>query len=256
MVAPLKNRAALGGPPEVYAWGPLRARRAFAGHAGNLWRTLLPSACLICATVQRDVVCDTCASQLARTVPRCPRCAIPGAHGHCGTCADDDPLDATLTLGDYATPFDTLVLRLKFGGQLPAAAWIAARLAATIRASQHDLPDLLMPIPLSPSRLAERGFNQAWEIARPLARHLDIPASATLLARHRDTASQRTLDLAARLANLRQAFAVAPGTVLDGLHIGLVDDVMTTGATLREATRVLKAHGAARVTALAALRTP
>ncbi len=188
-------------------------------------------------------------------VPRCPRCATPDSHGHCGICADDDPLDATLTLGHYTQPFDSLILQLKFGGRLPAAGWIAARLAEKVGTS-GTLPDLLVPVPLSASRLAERGFNQAWEIARPLARRLRVRASATLLLRHRETASQRTLDLTARLANLQQAFAVSQDAKLDGLHIGLVDDVMTTGATLREAARILKAHGAARVTALTALRTP
>ncbi|MFJ5383448.1 ComF family protein, partial [Cupriavidus sp. CER94] len=165
---------------------------------------------------------------------------------------------ATLTLGDYAAPFDQLILQLKFGGRLPAAGWIADRLAtvAGTGRARHSLPDLLVPIPLSPARLAERGFNQAWEIARPLARHLGIRASATLLSRRRDTLSQRTLDLAARHANLRQAFVVSHNTSPRGLHVGLIDDVMTTGATLREAARVLKAHGAARVTALVALRTP
>lgn len=207
--------------------------------------------------MQRDVVCAACADGLTRPVSRCPRCAIPGSHGACGLCADDDPLDATLTLGDYAAPFDQLILQLKFGGRLPAAGWIADRLATVARTGHAtDLPDLLVPIPLSPARLAERGFNQAWEIARPLARHLGVRASATLLSRRRDTISQRTLDLAARQANLRQAFVVSHNTSPHGLHVGLIDDVMTTGATLREAARVLKAHGAARVTALVALRTP
>lgn len=150
-----------------------------------------------------------------------------------------------------------LILQLKFGGRLPAAGWIADRLATVARTGHAtDLPNLLVPIPLSPARLAERGFNQAWEIARPLARHLGVRASATLLSRRRDTISQRTLDLPARQANLRQAFVVSHNTSPHGLHVGLIDDVMTTGATLREAARVLKAHGAARVTALVALRTP
>ncbi|PLQ02176.1 ComF family protein [Cupriavidus pauculus] len=236
----------------------MRARRVFAGHAAHLWRALLPSACLVCATLQRDAVCTACADVLQRPTARCPRCATPGSHGYCGRCADEDPLDATLTLGDYAAPFDKLVLQLKFGARLPAAGWIATGLAmvARTRLTPGDVPDLLVPIPLSPSRLAERGFNQAWEIARPLARHLGVRASATLLSRQRDTVSQRTLDLAARLANPRHAFAVGNDALPHGLHIGLIDDVMTTGATLREAARVLKAHGAGRVTALDALRTP
>lgn len=167
----------------------------------------------------------------------------------------DDPLDATVTLADYAEPLDRLILRLKFGAALPVAGWIAARFAERLRALP-DLPDLVLPVSLAPQRLASRGFNQAWEIARPLARRLNIRADATVLTRRRDTAAQRTLDLPARQANLRDAFALARPVRLDGRHIALVDDVMTTGATLRAAAAVLKAHGARRVTALPALRTP
>jgi len=266
-VAPPERQAASGGPTkatgtEVYAPArPLAGRARGVGHrvaqqVTHLWSVLLPSACLICARVQCDVVCAGCTRSLLRTVPRCPRCAMPGTFPrHCDACACDDPIDATLTLGDYAEPFDRLVLRLKFAGRLPAAGWIATQLAARVHASGCT-PDVLVPVPLAPARLAERGFNQAWEIAHPLARLLGIAASPTLLARPRDTVSQRALDLSARQANLQDAFVVAEPHRLDGLHVGLVDDVMTTGATLREAARVLKAHGAARVTALPALRTP
>jgi len=270
-VAPPGQPAASGGPTEttgseVYAPARQPAGRALGAARGvaHLWSALLPSACLICAKVQRDVVCAGCTRSLLQTVPRCPRCAMPGTlPGQCAACACDNPvgragngpIDVTLTLGDYVEPFDRLVLRLKFGGQLPAAGWIAAQLAARMQTAGCR-PDLLVPVPLAPARLAERGFNQAWEIARPLTRLLGLAASPTLLARRRDTVSQRALDLPARQANLHDAFVVAEPHQLDGLHIGLVDDVMTTGATLREAARVLKAHGAARVTALPALRTP
>lgn len=255
-VAPSMDEAARGGRagPEVYARGWKAAGAALVDHVTSLWPDLLPSACLICEQVQREVVCTACADALLRPVPRCPRCAMPDSVGLCGTCADDDPIDATLTLGDYAAPFDRLILRLKFGARLPAAGWIAVQLASQLRAT--PLPDLLLPIPLSSHRLAERGFNQAWEITRPLARQLGIASSATQLVRDRDTPSQRVLDLASRHANLRDAFGLSDAGAVSGTHVGLIDDVMTTGATLREAARVLKAHGAARVTAIAALRTP
>lgn len=273
--APSKERAAQGrpagsgvyAPPLIVARPPSGARldrhvpRTLAHlrhRTAQLWAAMLPSACLICAQVQREVVCAACAALLLAPVARCPRCATPHQpwnHGHCGACADDDPVDATFALGDYVEPLDQLVLRLKFGARLPAAGWIARQLAARLHA-RNVLPDLLVPVPLSPSRLAERGFNQAWEITRPLARQLRVHASATALVRRRDTASQRTLDLSARLTNLHHAFAVDDHARLDGLHVGLVDDVMTTGATLREAARVLKGRGAVRVTALVALRTP
>lgn len=188
---------------------------------------------------------------------------MPGGPDHCHAASIsagiDDPLDATLTLGDYAEPFDRLILRLKFGARLPAAGWIATHLAsklATTARAPGELPDLLTPIPLASNRLTERGFNQAWEIARVMGRRLDLDASSLFLTRRRDTVSQRGLDRTARQANLRGAFGIASGASLAGRHVGLIDDVMTTGATLREAARTLKAHGAARVTALVALRTP
>ncbi len=210
--------------------------------------------------VQGEVVCADCADELLRPVPRCPQCALPCRPGTpCAACRETPPaFDAAVTLGNYAAPADNLVLALKFGGQLPLAGWLAQRLAAQVSARLVTLPplDLLTPVPLSPPRLATRGFNQAWEIGRPLARRLHVQADPALLRRPRDTITQRVLDLAERHANVRGAFRLAPGASVTGLHIGLVDDVMTTGATLDEAARVLKAQGAARVTAIAALRTP
>jgi len=233
-----------------------------------MWRGLLPSACALCGAVQRDMVCEDCAAAVLAEVPRCPRCAMARPPGRqCEACASWDAagrtrgpaFDAAFTLGDYATPQDGLILALKFGGALPLAGWLASQLAVriceTVGATAR-LPDLLVPIPLSPARIARRGFNQAWEIARPLARHLGVRTAPALLARVRDTPAQSALDLSARRANLRGAFRLARPGRLDGLHIGLVDDVMTSGVTLHEAARVLKSHGAAHVTAITALRTP
>ncbi|WP_043420302.1 ComF family protein [Cupriavidus basilensis] len=230
-------------------------------------RTLLPAACALCGTVQDETVCAGCAEELLTPLPRCRCCARPlgraagpGAASLCAQCRYEmPPFDAALVLADYASPQDGLVLALKFGGVLPLADWLAGELA---RRWQVEFgtpgaapPDVLAPIPLSSQRLAERGFNQSWEIARPLARRLGVRAAPTLLARLRDTPAQTTLDLHARQANLQDAFGLAPGNDVAGRHIGLVDDVMTSGATLGEAARLLKAHGAARVTVVVALRT-
>ncbi|SPA28564.1 putative amidophosphoribosyltransferase, comF/gntX family [Cupriavidus taiwanensis] len=246
---------------QVYA----RAAQA-AGAAGRAWSSareqLLPSACTLCGTVQRQVVCAPCAADLLRPVRRCPVCALAlGRHFHCPACgASPRAFDHAHTLGDYASPQDQLVLALKFGHALPLAAWLAARLAEGLpgawAAARHAAPDLIVPVPLSPQRLAARGFNQAWEIARPLARRLRLRADPVLLQRQRDTGSQRALDLAARQVNLRGAFAPTRATRLDGLHVALVDDVMTSGATLHEAAAALKTRGAARVSVIVALRTP
>ncbi|QOT76912.1 ComF family protein [Cupriavidus basilensis] len=241
---------------------------ALRHHARRLLRTLLPAACALCGTVQDETVCAGCALELLTPLPRCRCCARPlgrssgpGAASLCAQCRyEPPPFDDALVLGDYARPQDGLVLALKFGGVLPLADWLGAELASRWRAesgrSGLALPDVLAPIPLSARRLAERGFNQSWEITRPLARRLGVRAAPTLLARLRDTPAQATLDLPARQANLQDAFGLGSGHDVAGQHVGLVDDVMTSGATLGEAARVLKANGAARVTLVVALRTP
>jgi ComF family protein len=246
---------------QVYARAALAAGGAGKALA-EAREVLLPSACALCGAVQREVVCAPCAADLLRPVRRCSVCALAlGRHFACPACAASPPaFDHAHTLGDYAWPQDHLVLALKFGYALPLARWLAARLGAglapTWAQARQVPPDLIAPVPLSPQRLAARGFNQAWEIARPLARHLGLRADAVLLQRQRDTGSQRALDLAARQVNLRGAFRLARPARLDGLHVALVDDVMTSGATLQEAASVLKAHGAARVSVIVALRTP
>lgn len=177
------------------------------------------------------------------------------------------PYDATVTLGDYRPPRDALVLSLKFGGTLALASWLGRHLADAVADAvaahglAHDLASarpspLIAPIPLGPRRLAKRGFNQSWEIARAMAARLAWPADATLLARRHDTSAQSGLPLADRHANIAGAFAVPRPARVAGRHVVLVDDVMTTGATLAEASATLKRHGAARVTVAVVLRTP
>jgi ComF family protein len=239
----------------------------------RLLQTLLPCACVLCRGVQASVVCAGCAADLLVAEPRCGRCALPGRFraAVCLACqAHAPPFDAAVTLGDYDAERAGLVLALKFGGKLPLAGWLAAALARRWRdgpatgmagnpACRPALPDLVIPVPLAPARLSVRGFNQSWEIARRLAGHLGVRADATCLARPRDTSAQSTLDLTARQANMAGAFCLSAargGRAIAGLHIAVVDDVMTTGATLAEAATVLKRHGAGRVTVVTALRTP
>ncbi|NMG68312.1 ComF family protein, partial [Azoarcus indigens] len=129
---------------------------------------------------------------------------------HCRTCLAGAPdFDATVVIADYAWPLDHLVTGLKFRAQLPLADWLAAQLGNALAAAPGDLPDMLLPVPLSPARLRSRGYNQAWEVARRIARRLDIPAHAGALQRVRDNVAQATLDRAERLANLHGAFVVA-----------------------------------------------
>jgi ComF family protein len=153
------------------------------------------------------------------------------------------------------------VLALKFGGRLALASFFAGLLRDALL-TQPDraaaLPALLAPVPLGAERLQERGYNQALEIARPLSRALGISLAPRLTLRLRETSAQSRLPAQARHANLRGAFSVSPLLLeqVRGQHIGLVDDVITTGETLHELANTLKRFGAARVTNFVLARTP
>ncbi|CAJ0820207.1 hypothetical protein LMG19087_04021 [Ralstonia wenshanensis] len=237
-------------------------------HALSAWfrtglRHLLPCACALCGAVQGSLVCSGCIGDLVPQLHRrrCIQCAIAleSRHTarHCHACLAGAPdFDATVVIADYDWPLDHLVTGLKFRAQLPLAAWLAGQLGNALAAAPGDLPDVLLPVPLSPARLHSRGYNQAWEIACRLARQLNIPARANALHRVRDNPAQATLDRAERLTNLHGAFVVAEPARIVGRHIGVVDDVMTTGTTLGEIATQLKRAGASRITNVVALRTP
>ncbi len=157
---------------------------------------------------------------------------------------------------DYAAPWDRLIVQFKYRGAVDLGAVLSARLAGAIPADAIALADLVLPMPLSRQRLAARGFNQAWELARRVARQLQREADVHALQRPLDREAQAGLDRAERRRNLRGAFAVPqPGRVA-GRHVALVDDVMTTGASLAEAAQVLHEAGAASVQAWVLARTP
>lgn len=227
---------------------------------------VLPSTCALCGTAGRETLCPGCRKQYV--VPRsacCVQCAMPlagGAASHCGACLDEAPAyDATVAAVDYGAPLDQLVVALKFGGRLALAPLFAQLMRDALlhapQGAQVVLPDLLMPVPLGERRLVARGFNQALEIARPLSQALGIKLEPRAALRLRETDAQSTLHPEQRRKNMRGAFSVAPAFVgkLDGLHIGVVDDVMTTGETMNELAATLKRFGAARVTNFVFART-
>ena len=228
-------------------------------------RVLLPSVCALCGGGGDDVVCADCTAAYARLpVARCGRCGNPlppdgaDAHPACGTCLAHPPAyDATVAAVDYAIPLDQLVLQLKFGARLALAPWCARQIRDAVLARPGlPLPDLLCPVPLGPARLAERGFNQALEIARPLAALLGVACHPALAQRTMETPAQSGVAPEARARNVRGAFAVADPDLVAGRHVGLVDDVMTSGHTLGELAAACKRFGAARVTNLVFARTP
>ena len=225
--------------------------------------SLLPAQCALCAGSCHGVVCSPCRQQyLEQTRRRCRQCANPLADVAvlCGRCLRRPPAyDATWTAADYAAPVDQLLLQLKFGARLALAPLFAQLLAAAVRRdSGWDAPQVLCPVPLGPARLVERGYNQALEIARPLARSLDIALLAQLAIRVRETRAQSGVAPRERRANLAQAFMVAPqhaGQVA-ACHVGIVDDVMSSGHTVHALAAALKRAGARKVTVLVAARTP
>jgi ComF family protein len=177
----------------------------------------------------------------------------------CGAClADPPPFDACSVGCDYAFPWDRLIADFKFNARVELAAPLAQRLVDAIRRDGGPLPQWVLPVPLAPQRLAERGYNQAWQLARRVARSLGCQADARLLERPLAGAHQAELGLTQRLTNLRGAFVPNPArrVSLHGRHVAVVDDVMTSGATLREAAAALRRAGAARVEAWVLARTP
>ena len=234
-----------------------------------LGTTLLPAQCALCGIGCPQVLCSPCRAQYlgqgrGQLRARCRQCANPLADIEvallCGRCLRQRPAyDATVTAFDYAAPVDQLLLQLKFGARLALAPLLAELLHVAIQQQQAwDAPQLLCPVPLGPARLAERGFNQALEIARPLARLLDVPLQPRLALRVRDTRAQSGVAPQERRANLAHAFAIAPEheAVLHGCHVGIVDDVMSSGHTVNALAAACKHAGAARVSILVVARTP
>jgi ComF family protein len=218
---------------------------------------LLPASCHFCGTSCRESPCAQCARQvMPEAVGRCPQCGLRVHRSErCGACLTHGPAyDRSQVACDYAPPLDQLVARLKYGGQLDIAPLFARAIARQMPAD--DAPELLCPVPLAAQRLAQRGCNQALEIARVLARLRGLPLAPRLLTRWRETQAQALLPAQERQANVRGAFVLTPGQSVQGLHVGVVDDVMTTGATLQEVAALLKRHGARRVTNLVFARTP
>lgn len=230
-----------------------------------LGATVLPAQCALCGMGCPEVLCPPCRAQyLGHSRPRCCQCANPlaGTDGTplCGRCLRKRPAyDATVTACDYAPPVDQLLLQLKFGARLPLAPLFAQLLAVAVQQQPAwEQPQLLCPVPLGPARLAGRGFNQALEIARPLARLLAIPLQPRLALRVRETRAQSGVAPRERRANLAHAFAIAPqhGGLLQGCHVGIVDDVMSSGHTVNTLAAACKRAGASRVSILVVARTP
>lgn len=221
---------------------------------------MLASLCAVCHGWGRGRVCAGCRAVHAPTRPRCPRCALPVAVAGllCLACRHAPPPQAaTVAALDYGFPWDRLLSTFKYHGAVDLATPLAGLLADAVRGAGLDAPACVLPVPLGPRRLRERGYNQAWEVARRVARTLALPADASGLERWLDGAHQVGHSRAERIAALRGAFGVDTARVSgwQGRTVALVDDVMTSGATAAEASRVLLAAGAAQVQVWVVART-
>lgn len=215
--------------------------------AGRFAQWLFGGTCLLCrGAAAQGPLCAPCDADLPRLEQAlCPRCALPSPAGAiCGRCLAQPPhFDATIAALAYRFPADVLVHALKFRGELALAAVLARLLAARI--GPDPAVSCLVPVPIASARLRERGFNQALEIARHVARATGTRLAPELCDRARETPAQTDLPWAERGSNVRGAFRAS--RALDGASIAVLDDVMTTGATLDEIAATLKRAGAARV---------
>ena len=219
----------------------------------NFMHQLLPQHCLLCtADATQRPVCDACFNHLpVLTAVRCPQCATPTPRGEiCGACLAEPPAFDTVTATyQYAWPLTTLIQQFKYSGNLALAHVLAESMAVAERAPV----DLIVPMPLGPARLRERGFNQALELARFAGTQTRIPIIVGACRRVDDRPPQASLPWRERAKNIRGAFVY--NADLSGKKIAVVDDVMTTGATMHEIARTLRKAGAVEVHGWVVART-
>lgn len=215
---------------------------------------LLPAQpCILCdAPSRHGVWCKACDADMPRLTPaHCPVCALPSLDGAvCGQCLQHPPgYDHTVAAFAYAFPVDKLIQAAKFSEQLALINRLADALAERIVTS----PDAIVAIPLHPQRLRERGYNQSLLLAKRIAKQLGIPLLTDACTRTRNTTPQSTLPWKERGKNMHQAFACSAD--LGGKHIAIVDDVMTTGASIKELAGTLHQAGATQISAWVVART-
>lgn len=224
----------------------------------QLLNAVIPQFCLLCGdrgTGDR-LICPGCENDLPWLEHGCSVCAIPlagDAPEVCGQCLHKPPaFTQTRTLFHYEPPLDKLLTGLKFHNRLVNARLLGDMLVNRIQPEKQDLPEALLPVPLHRKRLSERGFNQALELARPLQRNWNLPMLTQPVRRIRATAAQMELPAKQRRRNIRGAFECV--STIPYQHIAIVDDVVTTGATVNELAGLLKSQGVQTVTVYAIAR--
>jgi ComF family protein len=225
----------------------------------HLLARLFPPRCLFCLDAGQPPALDLCAdceADLVRDLPACTGCALPLPQPDtflCGACLQRPrDFDAAFAAYLYQHPLDWIIRRMKYGGDIPAARVLGTLLGRRALAAHAVHVEALLPVPLHRAREAQRGFNQAMEIARAAARELQLPVVYDAVRRKRATVGQAGLDATGRRRNLRGAFELVRELRLR--RVAIVDDVLTTGSTVEELARVLKAGGASWVEVWAVAR--
>lgn len=217
---------------------------------------LFPQSCMLCVAANGGTLalCPACLEDMPwHQQAACPQCALPSYQGHlCGDCLKSAPaFDITRALFRYDYPLDTMLQRYKYQQNLHIAKTFSTLMQSGFSGNQAF--DRIIPMPLHPKRLAERGFNQSLEIARLIARQMHIKLDTESCSRIKFTAPQASLPLKTRIKNMRGAFRC--GESLAGQRIILLDDVMTTGASLHELASIVKSAGATHVECWVVART-
>lgn len=228
--------------------------RQFLNNCARFAQTRIAQPCVLCGgRAVGALLCPGCRADLPLLPEeRCPGCALPSPGGEvCGRCLrHPHAFDHCEAAWRYAFPLDALIQRCKYAGAAELTELLAQGLAERLRG--RPMPDLILPMPLHPARIRQRGYNQAMEIARRLSPRLGVPVLHAC-QRVRDTPPQAGLDLPARKKNLRGAFVCEE--ILRGKRLALLDDVMTSGGSLDELARAARRAGALEIHAWAAART-
>ena len=217
---------------------------------------VIPSFCVLCdCLVYRAIsLCESCENDFPVLMNACRQCGLPldvsnKNNAVCGHCLQTPTsVDYTLCLYHYQAPLDYLITSLKYKQQLSYAAILGQLLLAKLQQQViEDLPDCIIPVPLHKSRLVKRGFNQSLEIARPVAKKLNIPIEIKRVRRKRQTLTQTDLNAIERKKNVKGCFEIQLKKPLNYRHVVIVDDVVTTGSTINELAKQLKASGVQKV---------
>lgn len=215
----------------------------------KLYGWLIPYTCVLCHHPSRRAqdLCEPCHREFSILPYNCPRCARElSIDLVCGACLKQPPpFTVTYALFAYQDNIKRMILNLKFNEALVNARILGELLAHYLLLQRIALPDIIIPVPLHPKRMRERGFNQALEIARPVAKRLSLPIVSTACRRIKHTIAQATLPAEQRRQNIKNAFMVEGD--YSNCHIALLDDVVTTGQTVTEIATTFKKAGAARV---------